>query len=52
MLALEINPQSSVLKCYLGMACHKLHYFAEALEALQVGGAGGGGEGARGREGA
>lgn len=35
--ALNINPRSSVLRCYLGMALHKLKRNAEALEMLQVG---------------
>lgn len=32
--ALNINPRSSVLRCYLGMALHKLKRNAEALEML------------------
>jgi hypothetical protein len=34
--ALNINPRSSVLRCYLGMALHKLRRNAEALEMLQA----------------
>jgi len=34
--ALNINPRSSVLRCYLGMALHKLKRNAEALEMLHV----------------
>lgn len=44
--ALSINARSSVLRCYLGMALHKLKRNAEALDMLgQVWGWGGGGEG-------
>ena len=35
--ALNINPRSSVLRCYLGMALHKLKRNGEALDMLQVG---------------
>lgn len=34
--ALTINPGSSVLMCYLGMALHKMGKNDEALEQLQV----------------
>jgi Flp pilus assembly protein TadD len=37
--ALQINERSSVLRCYLGMALHKLKRNKEALDELgQVGG--------------
>lgn len=39
--ALAVNERSSVLRCYLGMALHKLRRNGEALDMLgQVGGAG------------
>ena len=34
--ALGINPRSSVLRCYLGMALARLHRSADALEALSA----------------
>ena len=34
---LQVNPQSSVLQCYAGMALHKMGRIQEALQQLQVG---------------
>ena len=34
---LQVNPQSSVLRCYAGMALHKMGRTQEALQQLQVG---------------
>lgn len=34
--ALEINPRSAVLRCYLGMAYHKQGDMESAQRALQV----------------
>lgn len=33
---LQVNPQSSVLRCYAGMALHKMGRTQEALQQLQV----------------
>ena len=34
--SLLINPRSSVLRCYVGLALHKINRFQDALEQLQV----------------